>query len=98
MVPSSIPEDEAPDDEAVPFQTSVLISCDDGFILGASTWVADGTIFVATAERLPVDAEVDIAFVAPTCGETCRTQGRVAFWHDGDDSDRDRSGIGVVIG
>ena len=74
---SSTQRDQTADESFIPFETSVLISTDRGFVLGASVGIADGEIFVTTDERLPADTDVDVTFVAPDGGDEVRADGRV---------------------
>ncbi len=94
-----IPSDFPPDsDGRIPFQTSVLLAADDGFVLGVSTWVDDGDIFVATDERLPPETPVDVSFVSPAGEKTLRARGHVLYWEEAANApDRQRSGLGISI-
>jgi hypothetical protein len=83
---SSTQQDQTSDESFIPFETSVLISTDRGFVLGASVGIADGEIFVTADERLPADTDVDITFVAPDGGDEVHADGRVT----GDDIPTDR--------
>lgn len=74
---SSTQRDQARDESFIPFETSVLISTDRGFVLGASVGIADGEIFVTTDEHLPADTAVDVTFVAPEDGDEVHADGRV---------------------
>jgi len=74
---SSTQRDHAPDASFIPFETSVLISTDRGFVLGASVGIADGEIFVTADERLPAGTAVDITFVAPDGGDEVHADGHV---------------------
>lgn len=82
----------------IPFQTPVLLSSSEGIVLGVSTWVTDGEIFVATNRRLPPETEVEISLVTPGEEKMVRASGHVTFLHEASaSSGPDRSGIGVAV-
>ena len=91
-------ETVVPGTDVLPLRASALLRSDDRTVLGVSMWVADGELFVATEERLPLETEVHVALALPGHDETVRLEGKISFLHVADnDCDFDRTGMGIAI-
>ena len=92
------PVAETTERDIVPLEASVLLIADEGLAMGAAMWVADGELFVATDDRLPLGTDVDVVIALPEHEETVRLGGDISFWHETDKpSEIDRNGMGIAI-
>lgn len=66
------------------YSVSIRVDCTtrDMFVSNYLTNISRGGVFLASHERLPLDAEVDLVLTLPDTGVTIAVRGRVVWTYD----------------